>query len=98
MISGFMGGEVKEPSYYDVVKGDTGHIETVEVTYDPAKITFEQLAKTFFDKPIRYKFYLLFLFTLATRGDIKNHCSDENSTTNDILIGNPDTHQVHTTG
>lgn len=47
--SGFMGGDVKNPGYYEVVKGKTGHLETVEVTYDPAKVTFETLAKTFFE-------------------------------------------------
>lgn len=47
--SGFMGGHVKNPGYYDVIRGKTGHLETVEVTYDPSKVTFESLAKTFFE-------------------------------------------------
>ncbi|MDM5272514.1 bifunctional methionine sulfoxide reductase B/A protein [Sulfurovum sp. zt1-1] len=47
--SGFMGGNVKNPGYYDVVRGDTGHIETVEVIYDPAQVSYETLAKTFFE-------------------------------------------------
>jgi len=49
VISGFMGGKMKKPGYYDVVKGDTGHLETVEVVYDPAKVDYETLAKTFFE-------------------------------------------------
>ena len=49
VISGFMGGKVKDPGYYDVVKGDTGHLETVEVHYDPSKVDYETLAKTFFE-------------------------------------------------
>ena len=49
VTSGFMGGKVENPAYYDVVKGKTGHLETVEVVYDPRKVTFETLAKTFFE-------------------------------------------------
>jgi len=47
--SGFMGGSVENPGYYDVVRGDTGHLEVVEVLYDPAQVSFETLAKTFFE-------------------------------------------------
>ncbi len=49
VTSGFMGGHVKNPGYYDVVRKDTGHIETVEVVYDPSKVSYETLAKTFFE-------------------------------------------------
>ncbi len=44
-----MGGHLKNPGYYDVVRKDTGHIETVEVVYDPSKVSYETLAKTFFE-------------------------------------------------
>jgi peptide methionine sulfoxide reductase msrA/msrB len=47
--SGFMGGHVKNPSYYEVVGGKTGHLEAVEVIYDKSKISYEQVAKTFFE-------------------------------------------------
>jgi len=47
--SGFMGGSVENPGYYDVVRGDTGHLEVVEVLYDPSQVSFETLAKTFFE-------------------------------------------------
>ncbi|MCD6433287.1 MAG: bifunctional methionine sulfoxide reductase B/A protein [Sulfurimonas sp.] len=47
--SGFMGGNVKNPSYYEVVRGNTGHLEAVEVIYDKAKISYEKIAKTFFE-------------------------------------------------
>ncbi len=47
--SGFMGGTVKDPSYYQVVRTDTGHLETVEVIYDPNKVSYETLVKTFFE-------------------------------------------------
>ena len=49
VVSGFMGGEQKNPSYKDVVYRNTGHLETVEVLYDPAKVSYETLAKTFFE-------------------------------------------------
>jgi len=47
--SGYMGGTVQEPSYQQVVSGGTGHLETVEVEYDPEKVTYEDLAKYFFE-------------------------------------------------
>ena len=49
VTSGFMGGHLRNPGYYDVVRKDTGHIETVEVVYDPSKVSYETLAKTFFE-------------------------------------------------
>ena len=49
VTSGFMGGHVKNPDYYEVVRKDTGHIETVEVVYDSSKVSYETLAKTFFE-------------------------------------------------
>ena len=49
VVSGFMGGSKKDPGYYDVVGGGTGHLETVAVTYDPSKVNYETLAKTFFE-------------------------------------------------
>lgn len=49
VISGYMGGTVENPSYYGVIKGDTGHVETVEVIYDPREVSYETLAKLFFE-------------------------------------------------
>jgi len=49
VVSGFMGGHVKNPTYEQVVYTDTGHAETVEVIYDPSKISFEELTKYFFE-------------------------------------------------
>lgn len=49
VTSGFMGGVMKNPSYYDVIEKKTGHLETVEVVYDPSKISYTQLAKAFFE-------------------------------------------------
>ncbi|MDT8320549.1 MAG: peptide-methionine (S)-S-oxide reductase MsrA [Xanthomonadales bacterium] len=42
-ISGYMGGEVKNPSYEQVVRGGTGHAEVVQVSYDPNVISYEEL-------------------------------------------------------
>ena len=48
-ISGYMGGHTKNPSYYDVIRKKTGHLETVEVVYDPKVVSYETLAKAFFE-------------------------------------------------
>lgn len=42
-ISGFMGGHVKNPTYKQVSRGGTGHTEVVQITYDPAKVSFADL-------------------------------------------------------
>jgi peptide methionine sulfoxide reductase msrA/msrB len=47
--SGFMGGHVKNPGYYEVVSGRTGHLEAVEVIYDKSQISYEKVARTFFE-------------------------------------------------
>ena len=46
-VSGFAGGTVANPSYDAVVRGGTGHVEAVQVTYDPARITYRQLVDRF---------------------------------------------------
>ena len=47
VVSGYMGGKVKNPSYEQVSSGRTGHTEVVQVTYDPAKLSYEKLLQTF---------------------------------------------------
>jgi peptide-methionine (S)-S-oxide reductase len=46
--AGYSGGNVKNPTYEDVSTGATGHAESVQVIYDPSKVTFGQLLKVFF--------------------------------------------------
>jgi len=48
-VSGYMGGELNNPSYKDVIRGNTGHIEAVEITYDANKVSYENLARLFFE-------------------------------------------------
>ena len=44
---GYMGGNMENPSYRDVCTDETGHAEVVQVSYDPAKVSYEQLLDTF---------------------------------------------------
>ena len=46
--SGYSGGTVKNPNYEQVSSGETGHAESVQIVYDPSKITLGQLLKVFF--------------------------------------------------
>lgn len=46
---GYMGGHHKDPGYYDVTTGTTGHSEAIEIIYDPIKVNYEELAKLFFE-------------------------------------------------
>ena len=49
VISGYAGGSTVNPTYLQIGTGRTGHAETVEVYYDPAKVDFETLVTVFFD-------------------------------------------------
>lgn len=48
VVSGYAGGHVAQPSYEQVCSGRTGHAEVVQVTFDPANITFRQILEVFF--------------------------------------------------
>ncbi len=48
VVSGYAGGQVAEPTYEQVCTGRTGHAEVVQVTFDPAVITFQQILEVFF--------------------------------------------------
>src|SRR5579872_793757 len=47
-VSGYAGGTVPNPGYRQVCSGNTGHAEVVEVTYDPAKVSYDQLLDIYF--------------------------------------------------
>ncbi|MDD3985271.1 MAG: peptide-methionine (S)-S-oxide reductase MsrA [Methanobacterium sp.] len=47
---GYMGGIIDDPTYEDVCLGLTGHAETVEIIYDPFKISYKKLLETFWNK------------------------------------------------
>jgi len=46
-VSGYSGGHTENPSYKDVCTDRTGHAEVVQVTFDPSKVTYEQLLDIF---------------------------------------------------
>ena len=46
--SGYSGGSVKNPDYEAVSSGETGHAESVQIVYDPSKVTYGELLRVFF--------------------------------------------------
>jgi peptide-methionine (S)-S-oxide reductase len=48
VVSGYAGGHVPNPDYESVCRGTTGHAEVVQVTFDPAVITFKEILEVFF--------------------------------------------------
>lgn len=48
VVSGYMGGSMKNPSYKEVCTGSTGHAEVTNVYYDPSVISFDELLAAFF--------------------------------------------------
>ena len=48
VISGYSGGTKEAAEYYKVSSGTTGHAESVQITYDPSRITYGQLLKVYF--------------------------------------------------
>lgn len=47
-VSGYMQGQIDNPTYKDICTGRTGHAETVKVTYDASRITYRRLVEAFF--------------------------------------------------
>jgi peptide-methionine (S)-S-oxide reductase len=45
--SGYSGGKVKNPTYKEICSGLTGHAEVIQVTFDPAKVTYDELLEIF---------------------------------------------------
>jgi len=50
VISGYTGGDVKNPSYMEVASNTTGHVEAVQITYDPEVMSYKQLVDTFWQQ------------------------------------------------
>jgi peptide-methionine (S)-S-oxide reductase len=48
VVSGYAGGNVKNPSYKEVCNGTTGHAEVIQVKFDPGRISYEDLLHVFF--------------------------------------------------
>ncbi|WP_029041420.1 peptide-methionine (S)-S-oxide reductase MsrA [Cucumibacter marinus] len=46
-VSGYIGGDIENPTYEQVSHGNSGHYEAVEVTYDPSRVTYEELLTAF---------------------------------------------------
>jgi glutaredoxin-like YruB-family protein len=49
-VAGYTGGTKENPSYEEVSTGRTGHLEAVQVTYDPAKVMYEKLLEVFWSQ------------------------------------------------
>ena len=49
VVSGYMGGEMDNPSYEDICTGNTGHAECIECVYDNEKINLKQILDVFFN-------------------------------------------------
>lgn len=47
VVSGYAGGEVKNPTYKEVCGGQTGHAEVIQIKYDPTVITYDELLEVF---------------------------------------------------
>ncbi len=48
VVSGYAGGQVEDPTYRQVCGGDTGHAEVVQVSFDPAVVSYRRLLEIFF--------------------------------------------------
>ena len=47
VVSGYAGGHVDKPTYQQVCNGNTGHAEVAQITFDPAKISYDELLDVF---------------------------------------------------
>jgi peptide-methionine (S)-S-oxide reductase len=49
VVSGYAGGKVKNPTYREICTGTTGHAEVAQITFDPSKVSFEELLEVFWN-------------------------------------------------
>ena len=47
-VSGYMGGQIDNPTYEQICTGQTGHAEVIQISYDPAQTSLEQILAVFF--------------------------------------------------
>jgi peptide-methionine (S)-S-oxide reductase len=47
VLSGYSGGDFENPSYEQVCTGETGHAEVIQVSFDPEKVSYEELLEVF---------------------------------------------------
>lgn len=50
VVSGYTGGTIENPTYEQVCSNQTGHVEAVQITYDPQQMPYEQLVNTFWQQ------------------------------------------------
>lgn len=50
VLSGYMGGHIENPTYEDVKKGDSGHLEVVQIQFDPNTFTYGQLLEIYWQQ------------------------------------------------
>ncbi len=48
VISGYTGGDIKNPAYREICTGRTGHAEGIQISYDPSKVSYTELLEVFF--------------------------------------------------
>jgi peptide-methionine (S)-S-oxide reductase len=48
VVSGYIGGHTTNPTYKDICRGDTGHAEAIQITFDESQVSFETLLEIFF--------------------------------------------------
>ena len=56
VLPGYIGGHLKNPTYEDVVYTDSGHVEAVEITYDPKVVAYKKLLNIYWQNIVRKKF------------------------------------------
>ncbi len=49
VVSGYAGGHVENPTYKQVCSGTTGHAEVLRITYDPQRISYDELLEVFWN-------------------------------------------------